>query len=68
MAVMRAGERGEEMVDRRTFLPPFLKLGQPQVGVDRVEVGVRRNDVHMIRLEKSRVAYLLDRKPCVRLQ
>jgi hypothetical protein len=56
------------MVDRRPFLPPLFQLGEPQMGIDCVQIRIGRNDVNMVPLESRCVAYLLNRKAHMRLQ
>ena len=48
MSVVRARKSTKEMVYRRSLTAPFLEFRKSQVGIDRVEVGVRRNDVNVV--------------------
>jgi hypothetical protein len=63
-----AGQSAKEVVDRRAFLPPRFQLGQSQMSVNGVKVGVGRNDVNMIPFNECGTANLLDWESGVRLQ
>src|SRR5262249_35965701 len=62
------GERSQKMIDRRTLDTPTLQLRQTQVGVDGIEVGIGRNHVDVVRLQRSGLHHLTHRHLRVRLQ
>jgi hypothetical protein len=59
---MRVRQSAEEVIDRRPFASAFFESCQPQMGVDRVQVGIGRDNVNVIRLQRGRLGDLPDRK------
>ena len=58
LAVVRLGQRAEKVVDRGPLLTPLLQLRQTQMRVNRVQIGVRRNDIDLVRLQRQRLCDL----------
>jgi hypothetical protein len=50
VAIVRRGQRAEEMVHGGAIAGALLELGQAQMRVDRLEIGAGRDDVDVVRL------------------
>ena len=68
MSVVRARKSTKEMVYRRSLTAPFLEFRKSQVGIDRVEVSVRRNNKNVVGWQRRCVADLLDGESNMRLR
>jgi hypothetical protein len=62
ISIVRLGQSSKEMIDRRSFLPAILQLREPQVGIDRAEIRVGRDDIKMVRFQGRGFSDLFNRE------
>ena len=65
---MRLGQRAEKVIDRGALLTPLLQLRHTQMGVNRVQIGIRWNDIDLVRFQRHRLGDLAHRHVNMRLE